>query len=424
MAGEPDNVTLAPSRSSRLPAIISAFCLTLTALFLHERLIVLRDIENYLVDYRLRHGRMTPPNPGLVHVSVDKTSYAGDFPDAVVRNGNPDEQYFMTLLRGEWPWTREVWTFVAERLMKAGSKGVLLGFIFPSEKPEDAELKAVLDRHSPRVVIGALVDQADRSTSLIAPSPSLITPDATGDTLNDPRVGVLNVHTDRDGVVRRGLYLLRLNEFLGLPPEIAAEIPPLPTAVARAATIIKPDATPPSGQLLRFTGPPGTFPAVSLKRLIDPDEWRTQFADTDFFRDKFVVIGPGSAVLNDFHRTPFTDHGASMAGPELLLHQINAAVRNEFSTESSTREERVVIAGAGVVLLFLTLFPRGPRLPAIVCATLSAAFLGITFWLSSEHNHMVTAVFTPLALLNGGLLAHLMFLRQRQPHAPAPMSAP
>jgi CHASE2 domain-containing sensor protein len=406
----------APDRhqpSHRIRDLLITVVLTALALLLHDRIIILTDLENYLVDYRLRHCRPAPASPDLVYVSVDKTSYAGDFPNAVVQQAAGDDQYFMTLLRSEWPWTREIWAYVAERFMNTGAKGVLLDFIFPSEKPEDAELKAVLDRHAPRVVIGALVDPGEGSTSLIPPAATLIDPDQTGATINDSRVGLLNVRTSSDGVVRRGLYSLDLDSFFGLPETGSAKAPPLKTAVARAVAILNPGAEPPSGQLLRFAGPPGTFEPISLKRIIDAVEWKSQFADSDFFSGKFVLIGPGSAVLNDYHRTPFAEHGAEMSGPELLLNQINAALHNGFFTESTAGQNRMIIAGTGLLLLTILMLLRTGLTQMLATALLSAAFLFVTFWLSDRNDYMLTAVFSPLLVLNGGAFAALLLDRRR-----------
>jgi CHASE2 domain-containing sensor protein len=413
-----------PSRPT-LPVIAFAIVLTIAALWAGERLALLGDLEGYLVDYRIRNGSMSARDPSLVYISVDKTTYAGDFPAELIGRATPDDQYFMTMLRDSWPWSRELWAHVGGRLLNAGAKGVLLDFVFPSEKPEDPELKAALDTYSPRLLVGALIDPSDDMISLIPPTSSLIEPGATGDSLSDPRVGLLNLRTDSDGVVRRAMYAVDLHAFVSAtlggntPRSGETETRNLPSAAERAVRLINPSATFPSSTahpLMRYTGPPGTFEPISLKRLIDPEEWRTQFAEKDFFRDKFVVIGPGSAILNDLHLTPFKTRGSKMTSSEVRLNQINAALQEGFYAESSQTTNRSVLLAAGMTMIGLLLGLRNRRARIIATLALSACFVAGVLWLADSQGYMLTPVVTPLAILNGGtILASLAFTGNARP---------
>ena len=359
LAGEANlaAVSAAPPRPILLHALI---CIVLTGAFLalFDRLKPLTDMEGYLVDYRLRNGRLTQANPDLVYVSVDKTTYEGDFSDEMIAQAGADDQYFMSLLRGSWPWSRDLWAHAANRLIEAGAKGVLLDFIFPAEKPNDPELKAILDRHSPKIIIGALIDWTDDRMVLMPPSPSLIDADEFGDTSSDPRVGFLNIYTDADGTVRRGQYDFDLNQLIKntigseFANELEGEGQVMRSAVSRAVELLGHKAKLPATDvrpLLRYTGLPETFKSISLRAIIDPVEWGSNYLQRDFFRGKFVVMGPGAAILKDFHRTPFGEHGAMMVGLELLLNHINAAIHGEFIEESSSTLNRGVIAAAGAL---------------------------------------------------------------------------
>ena len=156
--------------------------------------------------------------------------------------------------------------------------------------------------------------------------------------------------------------------------------------------------------MMRFAGPPETFRPISLKRLIDPEEWRTQFADTGFFRDKFVVIGPGSAILNDDHRTPFNTRGSKMIGSEVRLNEINAALHGELLVESSRTANRGVILVAGLASLALSLGFRDSRVKLGLAICVSAGFVAAAMALANQGNYMLSVLFTPLALFNGGIL--------------------
>jgi adenylate cyclase len=403
-------------RRSILTAIICVG-FTMLAYWSFDRLIPLGDAENYFSDYRLRNGRLAEKSSELVYISVDRTSYAGSFVDEVIAQAGPDDQYFMRLLEGEFPWTREIWGYVAGRLLDAGAKGVLLDFTFASEKPEDPELKTLLDKYSPRIVMGALVEVTDAMMTLVTPSPSLIEPNEFDDNLGDSRIGFANIHTDADGTVRRGLYDLSLNRLMheNLAPgknELLNDNGQiLHSLSSRGLRLLDPNADlpPPSTYpLIRYAGLPGTFEPISFKRLIDPAEWRTQFAAKDFFRDRLVIIGPGAAVFPDTHRTPFGLQGAIMDGPEIHLNYLNAALRNEFIAETSRPTNLTLILAAGGILTLLVFSLRLPWIRVATGLGLTVIFLGTVLWYYNQQNLMINAVATPIALLNLGILASVL----------------
>ena len=107
-----------------------------------------------------------------------------------------------------WPWSRDIYAKIIERLVNAGARLIIFDMLFPTERPGDEELKAALDRHRDKVVIGAnFVDSPDARTQtgtkrIIVPTRSLI---PSGDPLDD-RVGYVSFWPEIDDIVRIAHY--------------------------------------------------------------------------------------------------------------------------------------------------------------------------------------------------------------------------
>ena len=65
-----------------------------------------------------------------------------------------------------FPWNRKVFALLLDRLFEAGARAVALDFLFLSEAEGDAELRAALERHRGKVVIGWTIE--DQSAEQLA----------------------------------------------------------------------------------------------------------------------------------------------------------------------------------------------------------------------------------------------------------------
>jgi len=396
--------------------------LTLAVYFLHDRFKPLTDAEARMVDWRLRGGRMTPMDGRLVYLRIDRPGYAEDFPVSTPIDGSERERRLIELLRGDFPWTREVFALVSDKLMRAGARGVLFNFVFSSEKEQDLSFKSVLDQYRPRVVLGALIEATENTTQFIPPSHSLIEPDAFGDNLADPRVALLNIQSDADGQARHGLYA---DGLFALIAGAATEDPgPLVyTLAARGMALLGHSNVVPKGTarpLFRYSGPAGAFPAVSLKQIAAPMQWHDDLAGGAFFRDKLVLVGPGPEVFDDRQATPLGD----METSELHLNLINAGLHAGFIAETNLPTDRAVVLGAGVALLLLALGLRRPGWRIGVAIAISAAHLCAAMWIYNRQNLMLHAVATPILLLMLGTTLSLLLDRLTPPPAFALQAKP
>jgi len=365
----------------------------------------LTDADHYLQDYFTRAGRGTPANTNLVLIGIDRPSYDDViFPDDVRNNPVLGE------LRGRFPWPRTVWAALIQQLGAAGAKTIVIDLVFGAETDGDAELRAALDQYPDRVVIGSNFSpmETDRGilTRLTAPSTSVIPdrPDQPG--ALDPRVGYVNIWPDEDDVFRRACFRAtnhELGDAVNTAPSTLLE-----SLDTRAVTALgEPEKIPagPGRTAIRFTGPPGTWPVISLADLLTPKLWQRNFGGGAAFRGKLILIGPMANIFQDYHRTPFREE---MAGPELHLQIINAALHGEFLRAAPPLANFAFIALAGLLAAALCQFIRAPvkRLLAIFLLG-GGAFFGAQ--LAFNHLNLIIPIVHPLLVLAAIGLAALVY---------------
>src|SRR3712207_586451 len=92
--------------------------------------------RNLLRDAITRAGRKTPPNPNLVFLAIDSDSVTleegSDIQDLYgLTDDSSIEARALRSMSKVWPWPREVYAMVLERLVGAGAKVVLFDLTFP-----------------------------------------------------------------------------------------------------------------------------------------------------------------------------------------------------------------------------------------------------------------------------------------------------
>src|SRR6266702_6351072 len=140
-----------PVRSQRLLATI---CVSCTALVMSLRFVpavpVLSHVwghEQRLKDWLRRTGRRTATRPELVFVAISTKSLAG--PEAA-RAGK--DRMLQLMAEHPFPWSREVWARLLDRLFDSGARLVIVDLVFGAPKEGDQVFRAALDRYRDRVV--------------------------------------------------------------------------------------------------------------------------------------------------------------------------------------------------------------------------------------------------------------------------------
>ncbi len=339
-------------------------------------LIRLRNLER---DALAQAGRRTAANPDLVFLAIDSDSVTLDAQTDVkelygLTESNSLEARALKLMSQAWPWPREVYALVLQRLVEAGAQVVALDLTFPTATPDDAPFRMALDRYHKHVVIGSnFISAASRGFSTIGASltrpPESLIPETTP---TDDRVAYSNFWPDEDEVVRRAQYRITFEQVQGDFPEPESERF-LSFAAQTLAKAGQASAIPAglNAHLFRYTAPPREgFPPRALFEIFVPDYWKQNYANGEFFRGKIVVVGAEGNWQHDEHPTPF----GSMPGPEMHLNAINAALHGEFISETSPLTVTLVTVAAGFFAVALSLLIRSPWLRLLALAGIDAVW--------------------------------------------------
>ena len=364
------------------------------------------DAENYAHDWFMRSGRRVPPDPRLVLVGIDRPSYAQDILPA-----EAEADPVLDALRRNFPWPRNVWAVLIERLANAGAKAIVIDLVFANPGDGDDALRQVLEKHKEKVVIGwnRDVELTDRGSNWVmtVPHPGIIPARPEKPVALDDRVGLVGVWADRDGVLRRADFQLRnsqLGDIVNTSPDAVVE-----TLGARALRKLGEGARVPEGfaaRRFRYTAPPGRgYVLHPIGDVLSAKAWKENFKDGAFFRGKLVLIGPTANLFQDFHLTPFK---AEMAGPEIHLNIINAALRGEFFRQLPVVVSRAFIVLAGLLATVLCRLIRQPVKRLGIASALGAAYLLLTY-ASFNNANLVLPVIAPLLVLITCALAALAY---------------
>lgn len=253
--------------------------------------------------WRLR-GPIEPPDD-VVILAIDEYSLS----QGSLYRASPDLYPFLAPVES-WPWQRQTYATVIERLMAAGARAVAVDVLFLDPSlygPEDDErLEASLAQWGNQVALAATYDVSATDWGEFT---TLLTPTLAGAT----HQGLINFQADRDGQYRRApdAVLADLRQYHGFTDTL----PTFATATLQAAGEADPHW--PSEQLF-FYGPGGTIPTFPLVHVLDPENWPRY---RDRFTDKIVLIGPTAVSLQDLKRTPLDN---AMPGVEMHAQTVAA----------------------------------------------------------------------------------------------------
>lgn len=155
------------------------------------------------------NARRSPENPRIVFLAIDENtrSLSTLFSDDLEASAT------LRLMKKGFPWNREVWAHIIDRLADAGARAIVLDIVFPSEREGDEAFRAALERHRDRVVIGTnFTTDSSSQRKLIPPTPALEPPEDGPSWL-----GFVNVFPDQDKLVRRIHYRTTLLDLVNIP---------------------------------------------------------------------------------------------------------------------------------------------------------------------------------------------------------------
>lgn len=397
-------------------ALITSFCLLIywiEQIFLVPSQRFANKIELATQDWRTLLGRKIPVDPRLVYIALDQENYSHMYPEGTVPNRE------IQLVSNQWPWSREVWSILTEKLLQAGAKVVGIDLIFtaPSEKhPEgDALFQKTLLKYPDKIVLGFNIvtetfrsamtsSMNERNFTLQYPSKSLIgSPDNPQMAPLWKNIAYVNIWPDEvDGVMREANYYLTdpnvvpLHSFSKKIIERAGEINRWKDLPLQTRFRFSYD---PKAQSRFSTEHEFTFQPIPLYQILDPKFWERNFGSGAFFKDKIIIIGPQANFFQDKHQTPFP---STMPGPKVHLSLLNAGLQGEFTREGSRVSDSCMIILWGIIGLWLCQKIKDPRNRAYILISLNLLFAGSSL-LIFDYFDLYILCFLPFVTLNSSV---------------------
>src|SRR5438093_4858414 len=349
--------------------------------------------EQSFEDLLRREGRKTPAPNNFVFLGIDQSTLQLPplTPEEIANS-----RAFQLMTARPFPWSREVWALLLDRLFGAGARLVIFDLMFNPPNDGDPAFHAALDRYHDKVVLGANFDmengvvQATTPNSVLVPPPQLL----------DDRVGFVNFWPDViDGKVRAVSYRVTNRELAGLPPHPGEEV--YESLSARALTKIGHGNDVPRDfhvYMIRFTAS-DAFERHRLYEVFDPKLWQANYANGAFFKDKIVMVGPSAQVLHDVVDTPISP---TTLGPELHLQAMAAALAHEFLRPTPRKVGLTLVAAAGLIACSLVALVRKPLICLGALVAITAAYLGMARLLYDKTGLLLLTVPVLTALVLSG----------------------
>jgi adenylate cyclase len=316
--------------------------------------------EQSFEDLLRREGRKTTPPGDFVFLGIDQSTLQLPplTPEELASN-----RALQLISERPYPWSREVWALLLDRLFASGARLVMFDLLFNPPNDGDQVFHAALDRYRDKVVVSANFDFRDNTdqqgtehlnVQTITPNATLIPPPQ----LEDSRVGFVNFWPDAiDGITRAATYRVTNRQLYGSPPEKGDQI--YESLAARALTKIGHADDVPNdfrGHMMRFTAP-DAFQPRPLYEVFDAKFWHANYADGAFFKDKIVMVGPSAQVFHDVVDTPMSP---GTLGPTLHFEAMAAALDHEFLRPTPRKIGMMLVCAAGLVAWLLVAFVRKP----------------------------------------------------------------
>jgi CHASE2 domain-containing sensor protein len=299
-----------------------------------------------------------------------------------------------------FPWSREVWARLLDRLFESGARLVIFDLIFDPPKGGDQAFRAALDRYRDRVVIGANFD-LENGNAFVGPNADLIPPPAQ----YDDRVGFVNYWPDQqDGKSRAARFFTSDRQLTGQKP--SPNDVPCASLIARAMEKLGRSNDVPhdlKDHLIRFSATDAYQP-YPIWEIADPDMWHSKYSDGEFFEDKIVIVGPSAPKLHDVIDNPIS---SEIKGPVMQLNVLAATMDHEFLRKLPVALDLVIVAVFGL-LAWLLLGCVGRWLICLLSFLgLSVGYLLLAFLLYNLLGIFVPIVPPLLTLLACGFLGFI-----------------
>lgn len=348
--------------------------------------------ERSFADVLRKEGRKTATHSDFVFLGIDQQSL---ILDAVSPDEIAQDPALRLMAAHPYPWSREVWALLMDKLFSAGARLVMFDIVFGANTDADPAFQAALDKYRDRVVIACNFDD-QHSFELVLPSKTLI-PAPQED---DDRVGFIIYWRDLDGVVRRVRFHVS-DRWLADQPEYESEKIYTSFVARAAAKLGRADAVPSDidAHAIRFGSIEAYYPRP-LYEVFLPATWHSNYDDGRFFKNKVVMVGSSAEIVHDVVATPVNTR---LWGAAMHLHALAATLDHEFLSETPINLDFVLVLLGGLSAWTVVAFLRRPFLAFVMLLGMAAAYFGLARLLYDRVGLLLMVVPPVSAFLTSGL---------------------
>jgi len=351
--------------------------------------------EQSFEDLLRTEGRKTATRNDFVFLGIDQSTL--QLPPMTAEE-IANNRAFQLMTEHPFPWSREVWALLLDRLFGAGARLVMFDMIFSPPNDGDPAFHAALEHYHDKVVLGANFDMQNAAQA-VTPNDTLIPPPQ----LLDDRVGFVNFWADPiDGKIRAATYRVTDRELAGLPSHPSEEV--FESLAARALTKIGHGNDVPrdfGGHMIRFTAL-DAFEPRPLYEVFDTKFWHANYGNGAFFKNKIVMVGSSAQVAHDVFDTPMSP---ATSGPSLHLQAMAAALGHEFLQPTPSKTGLALVGAAGLLAWLLIAFLRRPLLCLGALVAITVIYLGAARFFYDKTGLLLLTVPVLSALILSGLLS-------------------
>ncbi|MEL6553221.1 MAG: serine/threonine-protein kinase [Cyanobacteria bacterium J06621_11] len=385
--------------------------------------------------FELRGPVEAPKNIVILAIDEDSLDQGQHYRD------DPDRYEDMEPI-ATWPWKRQAYAQVIERLMEAGAKAVALDILFLQESghgfEDDEAFAEVLTRYSDRIVLAmeyrGTSEAQGEFYQAILPLEQFQAAGVQLGTINFPLEPNQQIHrlgqtflADIKRYEQEALYGQQNGQQDGQQSNYgngqssnreasaviqdqdpAFDFLPLsfPQAVLNAARV---PYTTSLQENIFFHGPGATFEQIPFWHVLDDDPWRNQLNSGQGFKDKIVIIGATAAAEQDFHKVPFAQsllYPYKMPGVEILANAVATLEQGISPTRLIRSPHLNAIAVLALGLSIAALINKTQRHSRRAMIALG----GLSFWMligyvAFVYGNVVVITGTPaIAIATIGLL--------------------
>ena len=359
---------------------IGAATLSLSASTLVFPQILEHEAHSSFYGLRLALGLNETPPKGIVILAIDDKSIS--LPKQEYQSNRNLEPL------KSFPYKREAYAKVIEKLIAAGARHVALDMLFdlPSNygEEDDEKFASSLERHSSKVTLAAVYKESETEQGIFH---ELRKPLSRFEK-NQLSIAIENFPLEKDGKIHRlSSFLLEelkqelKEEQLEENSLLKADITSFDQAVLQAAKIDYPQ---PVGDHIYFYGPSGTFETRSFWQVFDPEFWNANFDAGKIFKDKIILIAVTDELLAKDYPVPISTGWFSrgrMSGVEIHANAIATLIEGKAIAQginSDIGRACFVLSLVGGTALIIAKFRRGIQ-RFFVSIFIAATWGGITY---------------------------------------------